>query len=176
YRRAVNTLPQPQSRPGAWGLSSVGHFALQRDEALVVTVDALGAKYIAIQACDPWMVSRDYISKTGSLNKAQAEPNPDGTYTHVVSSADPGVRNWIDTDGLDAGTIFLRWQALPASAPSGASAIKSVQVVKLPLLAASLPPGTPRITPAQRADQLAQRAGDWRRRLGPEPIKVERGH
>jgi hypothetical protein len=31
-----------------------------------------------------------------SLNKAQSEPNADGTWTYVLANTDPGVHNWVD--------------------------------------------------------------------------------
>ena len=35
-------------------------------------------------------------------------PNADGTYTYVIAARDPGVHNWIDTDGLREGILTLR--------------------------------------------------------------------
>ena len=55
-----------------------------------------------------WGTTLDIVDRTGSLNKAQSVPNEDGTYTYVISPADPGVANWIDSDGLNEGILTLR--------------------------------------------------------------------
>lgn len=167
FRRPPNALPQPLVRPGNWGLVSMGNFHIAPDEALIVSVDPLGAGYLAIEACDPWMRSLESIHQSGSLNNAQAQPDPDGSLTYVVSASDPGVPNWLDTDGLSTGALFLRWQALGAIPPANAQPIRQVRLVKLTGLAASLPAGTPRVSPEERRALLSARAAAWGRRLAP---------
>ncbi len=116
-------------REGGWGFAASGQFQLQPDEALVVTLDTLGAKYVGFQLTDPWAISTDYIEHQGSLNNHQAVPNADGTFTYVIAARDPGVANWLDTSGLADGFFQIRWQKLPASTNAEA-AVKSAKVVK----------------------------------------------
>jgi len=111
YQGAANGLTSPKIREGGrWGLSSSGHFQLAGDEALILTLDPIGAKYLAVQLASGWLSSLDYLHHTASLNLSQATPNPDGTLTLVVAPKDPGVANWLDTTGLHEGTLFVRWQ------------------------------------------------------------------
>src|SRR5262249_46234501 len=107
-------------------------------------------------------VSADYINHQSTLNTANAVANPDGSYTWVVSATDPGVPNWIDTTGIDEGTLYIRWAGY--AGPQGLPTITS-QVVPLDQLGTVLPPGTPPVTPARRQQQLAARAAGYANRF-----------
>lgn len=49
FQGEANQLTPPKVREGGrWGLSSAGHFKLDDDDALVITLDPMGAKYLAI--------------------------------------------------------------------------------------------------------------------------------
>jgi hypothetical protein len=165
----VNTLPAPSSSSTLGTLvtqaSSFGHFKLGDDEALVATLKPGGAGYFVFPVTDPWLVSIDPIGHQTSLNNKQAHPNPDGSYTFVVSVKDPGVHNWLDTVGLHEGTIMVRWQSLPSVAVEGGPQV-SATVVKLTDLAQALPAGTSYVTAAQRAQALADRGAGYKRRIG----------
>jgi hypothetical protein len=140
------------------------NFDLAPNQALVITTNLAGAAYFGIPVQNIWTVSADYWDHQTSLTNAQALPNPDGTYTFVVSSRDPGVYNWVDTTGLQQGTMVLRWQGVPVgNVPS-----VSGQVVDLSNLSSVLPAGTVFVTPAQRAAQLAQREAGFEGRVAPQ--------
>jgi hypothetical protein len=126
----VNVPGKVTPREGGWGFAASGQFQLQPDEALVVTLDPLGAKYVGFQLTDPWTISADYVQHQGSLNNHQAVPNPDGTFTYVIAVRDPGVANWLDTSGLTDGFFQVRWQKLSPSTNAD-GAIKSAKLVKL---------------------------------------------
>jgi hypothetical protein len=161
YQGPPNVLTSPQVREGGrWGLSSSGHFLLAKDEALVLTLDPIGAKYLAVQLASGWLSSLDYLHHTASLNLSQVTPNLDGTVTLVVASKDPGVRNWLDTTGLHEGTLFVRWQKLPSSLDPQAQGVRSVKLVKV----ADLDPTLPRLSPAERQLRLRERAAAYARR------------
>ena len=64
-----------------------------------------------------WGTTLDIVDRTGSLNKAQSVPNDDGSYTYVISPTDPGVANWIDSDGLREGILTLRMAEFGADGP-----------------------------------------------------------
>jgi len=161
YQGPANALTSPKIREGGrWGLSSSGHFQLADDEVLVMTLDPIGAKYLAVQLASGWLGSLDYLHHTASLNLSQAKPNPDGTLTLVVAPSDPGVANWLDTTGLHEGTLFVRWQKLPEPLDAHAQGVRSVRLVKV----AELDPALPRLTPAERKARLAERAAAYARR------------
>jgi hypothetical protein len=161
YHGPANSLTSPKIREGGrWGLSSSGHFQLADDEALVLTLDPIGAKYLAVQLASGWLSSLDYLHHTASLNLSQATPNSDGTLTLVVAPKDPGVANWLDTTGLHEGTLFVRWQKLPEPLDAQAQGVRSVRLVKV----ADLDPKLPRVTQEERKAQLAARAAAYARR------------
>jgi hypothetical protein len=54
------------------------------------------------------------------MGHERARPNEDGTRTYVVSLRDPEVSNWLDADGLEEGTLLIRWQQIGAAGSPGA--------------------------------------------------------
>jgi hypothetical protein len=156
---APNALSAPEGRPGGWGYLAGGRFELTGDTALVITTSAGGAYYTGFQITDPWTIAPDPVYRTSSLNKSQAAPNPDGTYTYVVCLEDPGIQNWIDTVGLREGWLLLRWQGVPAST-SGSTLVREVKLVQLAELEKELPPGVPKATLETRRQQVRRRIAE----------------
>ncbi len=177
-RTASNVISAPNARGGGWGFAANGNFKLADDEALVVTLDPLGATYVGFDLTNPWLVSLDHIHGSGSLNNRQAQANPDGTISYVIAAQDPGIYNWLSTSGVHTGNILVRWQALPDSVRDAGAAVRSVKVVKLTELASALPPTIRRVTALERREQFAERetayahrytAGTEVARLGTAP-------
>jgi hypothetical protein len=113
----VNTLTEPRSTPGGLTtqFSSVGHFDLPADQAMIITVPAAPkdvAPYQGLQLGSRWYVSLDYINHQTSLTADQARTDPDGQLRFVVSERDPGVANWLELTGHQHGYLQLRWQRL----------------------------------------------------------------
>lgn len=108
----VNTLTAPRLTPGGLSTqySSVGHFDLADDQALVITVPKSDAPYQGFQLGSLWYISLDYVNHQTSLNHAQAQVDPDGMIRMVVSKQDPGIANWIETTGRTRGILQFRWQ------------------------------------------------------------------
>jgi Protein of unknown function (DUF1214) len=156
-RTASNVISKPNVRGGGWGFAANGNFKLADDEALVVTLDSLGATYVGFDLTNPWLVSLDHIHRSGSLNNHQAQSNPDGTISYVIAAQDPGVYNWLSTSGVHTGNILIRWQALPDSVRDADAAVRSVKVVKLTELANALPSTIRRVTALERREQFAER-------------------
>jgi hypothetical protein len=176
----LNTLPQPVIRSGGGFLStqanSLGHFLINDDEAYVVTLALGGATYMTFPVCDVWQIQPDFVNITSSLNNQQAVPNPDGTYTFVLSVRDPGVYNWVNPNGAHETITQLRWQGLPAQTPpTGGPAIVSQAVVKLSKLSSVLPADTVFVTPSERREQERLRALSfaWRKPTGQEPSTLD---
>lgn len=164
FSREPNRFAPARLRPGGRGISTSCHYALARDEAFVITVDALGAISLGCQITDPWGVAYEYDVRTSSLNQVQARPDAAGTFTFVISARDPGFANWLDSGGHSSGISVLRWQGLPAGADP-ARAIRLERVAKLSDLAAVLPPGQGQLSPAGRVAQRKARARDYAVRL-----------
>lgn len=164
---APNALSAPEGRPGGWGYLSGGRFQLSGDTALLVTTSDGDSNYTGFQITDPWTIAPDPIYRTSSLNKSQAAANPDGTYTYVVSLADPGIHNWIDTVGLREGWLLLRWQGVPATT-AGSTLVRHVSLVRLHDLEKALPQGVPRATLETRREQV-------RRRIAEHALRTREG-
>ena len=162
-----NMLCTPYGRGGAWGFAASGNFNLDADEALVVTVDPLDAAYLGFMLCDLWLASLDHVDQSSSLNQAQTQANGDGTYTYVIAGRDPGFVNWLDTGGLQQGSMLYRWQALPRADISAERAVKSVRRIQLRELHAALPTDARFVTPGERAEMLSRRAREYARRYLP---------
>ena len=96
--------------------------------------------------------------------KAQSVANEDGTYSFVISKADPGVHNWVDPTDMNEGILTLRWAEFKNGIP-GPDLGADGKVVKLKELTKILPPNTRFITPAERQKQLADRAASYAWRI-----------
>ncbi len=168
YRLPPNQLTPPTPTPGGLltQITSFGQFQIADDEALVLTIDRIGARYLGFQLCDHWMVGTEYVSATGSLNHAQAVPDDDGTYTLVIAPADPGVHNWVDTERLNSGEMLIRWQALPHPPKEEKPSIAAARLVKLARLGDALPSGTKMVDARERRRQIEQRERGFARRIG----------
>lgn len=141
-----------------------GNFRLDEDEAMVIDVSDGGAAYFVVPTGNIWGTTLEIVHRTGSLNKAQAAPNADGTYTFVLSLRDPGVHNWIDPGGLPEGILTLRMAEFPGGRPRDDLSARS-RVVALAGLRETLPAETRWVDAAERTRQLADRAAAYRRRL-----------
>jgi hypothetical protein len=149
------------------GVVAVNRFRLKSDEALIISLDPLGAKYVGIEVTDPWMRSADYAQRSTSLNDTQAEAGADGYLTYVLSNQDPGIQNWLDAGGLHDGILLVRWELLAGAVPVD-KAVREIRVVKLANLAAALPAAATHIGAAQRQQWLAARRKAYEQRLAPE--------
>ena len=145
---------------------SLGHFGLAKDQALVLTIHPGTAKYVTVPVTNLWGTTMDPVHHASSLNLAQAVKNPDGSFTAIVTPIDPGLVNWVDTEGLSEGMIFLRWAAIEGGASATSKPAVEAKLVALADLAGAVPPTLPRVDAAERKRQLAQRANDYDRRWG----------
>lgn len=162
----VNTLTPPRLTPGglATQYSSVGHYELDDDQAMVVTVPVSDAPYQGLQLGTMWYVSLDYINHQTSLTVPQAKIDPDNMIRYVISERDPGVANWIERTGHDRGYVQLRWQRL-SRALTAADGPRA-DVVAVDDLPKQLPYHEPIDPAAWRARIAARQAATAARMLG----------
>ena len=165
YKEPVNTLTVPKSTPGglASQFSSIGHYALEDDQAMIVTVPACdAAPYQAIQIGSRWYVSTDYEHHQTSLTRAQSVADPDGRLRYVISEKNPGVANWLELCGHPQGVTMLRWQRLERdlTAEDG----PTVEVVPFDEVASHLPYDQS-VTPEQYAARIEARQVGIARRM-----------
>jgi len=165
----ANQLPQPEIRANYGMLVtqaySVAYFDVRADQALVITLKTGGAGYVTVPVTNVWGITTDPVHRTTTLNTAQAAPNTDGSYTIVLSQADPGIANWLDPDGLQQGFLFLRWAAFDAAAQNAGKPAVESRLVSLDELRRVLPAATPTVDGAFRKKQLADRARHYQGRF-----------
>jgi hypothetical protein len=161
----VNAVCPPRDTKAEGGSSKIaygfGFPQLGEDEVLLVEADVPDAAYYDFQLYSlAWFESLDFTNRTTSLNHTQLTPGPDGRLQVVVAHRDPGVPNWLDTEGHRDRMITYRW-IKPVTQPVATS-----RVVPFADLRDALPAGTRTVTPEQRRDELAarQRHGAWRYR------------
>ena len=91
-------------------------FHLRPDEALLLEVALPASPYWSVNLSSPYLENTDWHLRQNSINGHQAVIDDDGMFRAVVSSADPGVPNWLDTGGQAAGIIQSRF-LLPSAPP-----------------------------------------------------------
>jgi hypothetical protein len=166
YKEPVNTLTVPAVTPGGLSsqYSSIGHYELDDNEAMVVTVPRCEDDYQGIQIGSAWYISTDYVHHQTSLTTAQSQVSPDGLLRYVVSERDPGIANWLETTGHPRGVMMLRWQRLtrPLTAADG----PRVEVVPFASLEQTLPYyKESQVTAEEYADRIAARQEGVARRM-----------
>jgi hypothetical protein len=159
-----NRLTEPAPRDGGWGLIAAGRFNLEDDEAMVITAVSGGTDYTGVQVLDRWFLTADTRTAFSSLNSSQIAINADGTVTYVVALKDPGVANWLDPSGQHQGFIQFRWQPPPVGVDPK-TLLRSVRLMKLDELRATLPADARFVSPEERAAALHRRAEEFENRL-----------
>ncbi|MDQ4054332.1 MAG: hypothetical protein M3237_16735 [Actinomycetota bacterium] len=166
YKEPVNTLTAPRATPGglASQRSSIGHYELADDEAMIVTLpECTDCAYQAIQVGSDWYASTDYETHQTSLTKAQAVTDPDGRMRFVISEGDPHIANWLETSGHRTGSMMLRWQRLERDLTQDADG-PTIEIVKLADVPDTLPHYSP-VTTEEYAARIAARQRSVARRM-----------
>src|SRR5262245_43295117 len=126
----VSTVPNQLGVPAlqggrkdisAWGAVDnaycMGPYLLKPDEALVMSGRLPECNFANVVLWNRWLASYEYRGQRISLNRKQMQLGADGGYRIVIAHRDPGVPNWLATEGRPYGTIFWRFQ-MPAEAPA----------------------------------------------------------
>lgn len=140
-------------RPGLHGQAyGMGPFVCAPDEAVLLEFEAPRAcRLWSVALANFWWESLDFGARQTSLNSASARIDSDGVFRAVIAHRDPGVPNWLDTEGCEAGTLAVRFLfAEPVPKP----VLRSVALEKL---RDALPADTPEVTPDERSATLARR-------------------
>jgi hypothetical protein len=146
-------LPQDSDqRAGMRGQAyGIGNFHCAADEAVIVEFTPPACRHWSVSLANWYWESLDFATRQTSLNGHQAVLDREGVFRGVIAHGDPGVANWLDTSGLASGTLTARF-LLADAAPEIA-----FRVVKLSELSPALPPDTPRVGAATRAQQIDAR-------------------
>jgi len=109
-----NAFPPPIP-PGDFGLAafdahySMAPFFIGPDEALVITGRWPECRFANVCLWNRFQQTLDYRSRSVSLNRAQTVLEADGSFRMVLSHTDPGVPNWLDSEGNLFGLVFWRF-------------------------------------------------------------------
>ena len=154
-RMPPNVLPAPafinQTEALVTQAYAMGHFKLSPTQAFVIRMTMGSAGYAVVPATNYWGGIGDFLQHRTCVSSPRATPNDDGSYTYVVARVDPGVTNWIDTDGVDEGMLCIRWTAFR---PGGPMPTLTAKLVDRANLEAALPPGTPCLDAFGRRAQI----------------------
>lgn len=151
----VNCLKEiDYSAAGGMPLQSYheGLFQLADDQALLVEARMPpDCRFFSWALTDRMFVTLDWTNSHCSLNRAQAEIDPDGVLRVIVSAKDPGSPNWLETCGHKVGVLQCR--------SSGSAQAPQIAARVVPFADAfdCLPAGTRRVTSDERQQQLRQR-------------------
>ena len=157
-----NELRPPRSTPG--GSDDIayggGHFEIEDDQALVIETVPPKARNWSFQYYTyGWFESPDVANRQVSLNNAQSRIDQDGKVRIVVSKQDPGIQNWIDTEGRRTGMLTYRW-IWTEDKPT-----PTTKVVPFEELKQHLPATTPAFSAEQRQEQVRVRREHIERRF-----------
>lgn len=86
-----------------------GYWQLAPGEALVIDTEVPDCAYWNFQLANWWLESLDALHRPVAINHHAARRNADGSVTLVIAAENPGVANYLDTDGHDRGGMLLRW-------------------------------------------------------------------
>lgn len=149
-----NTMGPP--RHSAGGSSrihySFGFYDLAPDEALIIDAGTPGCRFWDVQLYTlGWFEPFDYANHVTSINHTQGHISTDGHFRVVVAHEDPGIANWLDTEGRPEGMITHRW--------IDAWSEPSIEATVVPLgeVLDHLPSDTPRVDPQARRTQIRRR-------------------
>ena len=119
----------------------------------------VSGRYWAFQRSALGSFDTNYVDRVTSLNHRQIRPGSNGRFRLVVAHHDPGVANWLDTEGQGEGLITHRWIGV-AERPQ-----IDTRKIRLADLDDVLPEGEPRVTPEERREEVAarQRQAAWRK-------------
>jgi hypothetical protein len=144
--------PDEDVRGGLKGQAyGLGNFRCAPDEAVVLEFVPPECRHWSVSLASFWWEAIDYATRQSSLNGSQARLDTDGRFRGVIAHADPGVPNWLDCGGHEAGTLAVRF-LLARAAPE-----VRTRVVPLAEVRSHLPAETPRIASTARAESLRRR-------------------
>ncbi len=101
---------------GRW--MSTGYYDLPPGKSLLIKAPKTSAAHVGLQLTDMWFASLEYANRTSSLNANQSLLSPDDSYYYVISDSDPGHANWLDTGGINRGTILIRYDGALGDIPN----------------------------------------------------------
>ena len=115
--RVPNKFPRPVKDESNEGIAyaakdnvySMAPFVLMPNQALLITGRFPRARFGNVMLWNQFMQTFDYETRTISLNRKQFVYEADGSFKVVIAHKDPGMPNWLDTEGRMFGMVFWRF-------------------------------------------------------------------
>lgn len=145
------------SKRGRLAAHMVWH--LEPEEALVVEMDAHDGFWIFGMG-GAFVGSLDYLYRPVSYTPSRTAVDSDSVVRLVLAHEDPGVHNWLDTQGFSDGNLTYR------NVMSQHRATFRTRTVHRTELTAALPPDTTTVDPDERHTQLMRRYRGVKARYG----------
>lgn len=124
----ANNLPGP-------GIGYAGvSFKLGDDEAILIEGRDVPCRYWSCQVFDHFLQAGDYRHYPVALNNRQVALDEDGSFRIYACRENPGVKNWICTEGLHRGQVVLRTLLAETDLDPEMSVIKITQIPERDLL------------------------------------------
>ena len=162
--RQLNAFPADKSandaadaKRGRMAAHMVWH--LEPDEALIVEMDMHDGFWIFGMG-GAFVGSMDFLYRPVSYTPARTRVDRDGVVRLVIAHDDPGVHNWLDTQGFSDGNLTYR------NLLSQNPASFRTKLVKRGDLREHLPPGTAMVSAEERARMLLERYHAIKLRFG----------
>lgn len=89
---------------------SMAPWLLQPDQALIIRGRWPKCRFANIALWNLFLQTLDYRYRQVSLNRVQTALEPDGSFKMILAHQDPGLPNWLDTEGRMIGMMFWRFQ------------------------------------------------------------------
>lgn len=158
----ANVISPPMSVPG--GADGIryggGIYMLAPDEVLLIETEVPDADYWSVMLYSkPWFESLDIHNRQSALNGQEVHVDDDGTCRIVVAHRDPGLPNWLDTEGRPTGHVSWRWIWARTAPTPVATVVPYADLDRI------VPAEARRLTRAERAAALARRRAHFARRF-----------
>ncbi|OBH81442.1 DUF1214 domain-containing protein [Mycobacterium sp. E2989] len=133
------------------------YWELADDEVLIVEFDDHAGLWM-LTNMGVFFNSMDYLYRPVSYTPSRTAVDADGRVRLVMAHRDPGVHNWLDTQGFRCGNLTYRHML------EGEPAVLNTRVVKHDDVLTALPADTTLVTSAERAAAMWERFHGIRRR------------
>ena len=107
-----------------------GWFRLAEGEALVARFTPVASSYWAIELANYWYEPIAFRTGRAIVNHRTAVREPDGSVRVVIADRDPGVPNWLDTDGHREGMMISRLSRSDSEPPPIETALVRVDSLR----------------------------------------------
>lgn len=135
----VSTTPNvfnPPEKPGDLAFSAMDiayamcPYVVGPDQALVMTGRFPECRFANVCLWDRYIQSYDFNNRSVSLNRKQTQLEADGSFKMIIAHSDPGLPNWLDTEGRPFGIVYWRFLL-----PEGEIETPQIEVVDFASLA-----------------------------------------